>query len=185
VTGLLGGAFDPPHNGHVALCVAALEQLELDRLVVLVAAAPGHKHVVAPAESRLRLAEAAFAGLSVTIELDRHARTVDLLRDGRWEDPVFVVGADQFCDFPTWKEPDEVLRLARLAVATRPGYPQDRLDDVLARLAEPRRVSFFAIPPVNASSTTVRERVAQGDPIDDLVPAEVAELVRRLGLYRR
>ena len=185
MTGLLGGAFDPPHNGHVALADAALEQLELDGLVVLVAAEPGHKHVVAAAESRLRLAEAAFAGLPVTVELDSHGRTVDLLREGRWADPVFLVGADQFCDFLSWKEPDEILRLARLAVATRPGYPPDRLDSVLARLAEPDRVSFFAIPPVDASSTTVRERVAAGEPIEDLVPAEVAELVRRLDLYRR
>ena len=185
MTGLLGGAFDPPHNGHVALAVAALEQLELDGLVVLVAADPGHKQVDAPAESRLRLAEAAFAGLPATVELDRHARTVDLLREGRWSDPLFLVGADQFCDFPSWKEPDEVLRLARLAVATRPGYPRDRLDAVLEGLERPDRVRFFAIPPVEASSTAVRERVAAGEPIDALVPAAVADLIRRLGLYRR
>ena len=71
VTGILGGIFDPPHNGHVALARAALERLPIDRLVVLVAAEPGHRGTVADAASRLRLAEAAFAGLPAEVVLDR------------------------------------------------------------------------------------------------------------------
>jgi nicotinate-nucleotide adenylyltransferase len=183
--GLLGGAFDPPHLGHVALARAALDRFALDRIVALVAADPGHKRVDAPADARLRLAEAAFAELPLDVELDGHARTVDLLREGRWADPLFLVGADEFCDFMSWKEPDEVLRLARLAVATRPGFPRDRLDTMLARLSQPDRVEFFEIPPIDASSTEIRRRVAAGEAIDDLVPPAVAALVRELDLYRR
>ncbi len=131
--GLFGGAFDPPHNGHVALAHAAEAKLGLDDVLVLVAADPGHKRVETPAATRLELARAAFPDLRV--ELDEHARTVDLLRaHPEWDDAVFLIGADQFCDFRSWKEPDEVLRRARIAVATRPGFPRARLDAVLAQL---------------------------------------------------
>jgi nicotinate-nucleotide adenylyltransferase len=185
MTGLLGGAFDPPHEGHVALARAALEQLDLDRLVVLVVADPGHKRVDSPAEDRLRLAEAAFARLPVTVELDHHRRTVDLLREGRWSDPLFLVGADEFADFLSWQEPDKLLQLARLGVATRPGYPRERLAPVLEGLAQPDRVLFFEIPPVDVSSTEVRRRLAAGEPLDGLVASTVAELIDERGLYRR
>lgn len=181
VTGLFGGAFDPPHNGHVALARDARSELGLERIVVLVAEAPGHKQVFAPADARLRLARAAFPDCEV--ELDPHPRTVDLLRSRAWDDPVFLVGADQFAEFLTWKEPEAVLELARLGVATRPGFPRERLDAVLARLPDPSRVRFFEIEPVPISSTEVRARVARGEPIDGLVPPPVAALVAELGLY--
>jgi len=184
--GVLGGVFDPPHNGHVALAGAALDQLGLERLEVLVVADPGHKATHADQGERRELARVAFAELPVTVALDDHPRTVDLLRRRRWGgDPLFIVGADEFSAFLSWKEPEEVLRLARLAVATRPGYPRDRLDAVLAQLAHPERVRFFEIPSVAVSSTEVRRRIAAGEPVDDLVPRRVAELVQELGLYRR
>jgi nicotinate-nucleotide adenylyltransferase len=182
LTGLLGGAFDPPHMGHVALADAADRQLGLDRLVVVVVAEPGHKEVHAPADTRVALARAAFPGRKV--ELDRHARTVDMLREGGWDDPVFLIGADEFADFPHWKEPDAVLELVRLGVASRPGYPQEQLDDVLAGLAHPERVLFFEIEPQHVSSREIRERVARGEPIDGLVPPAVADEIAGRGLYR-
>src|SRR5206468_1494832 len=74
------------------------------------------------------------------VELDPHARTVDMLRERSFGDAVFLIGADQFADFLTWKEPNGVLELARLAVATRPGFPRERLDGVLAELDRPDRV---------------------------------------------
>src|SRR6185503_790997 len=98
---------DPPHNGHVALVRAARERLGLDDVVVLVAAAPGHRATHCPAEVRLALARLAFP--RARVELDGHARTVDLLSEKRWPDPVFLIGADQLEAFPTWKEPDVVL----------------------------------------------------------------------------
>jgi nicotinate-nucleotide adenylyltransferase len=184
--GLLGGTFDPPHNGHVALARAAVEQLGLDRLVVLVVAHPGHREVSAPAEARLRLAQAAFRAVpSTEVELDGHARTVDLLREGRWRDPLFLVGADEFAGFLSWKEPEEVLALARLGVATRPGYPREQVERVLAELRHPERVVLFEIPPVAVSSSMLRRSISGGERIDSLVPPAVAELVSELDLYRR
>jgi nicotinate-nucleotide adenylyltransferase len=185
VTGVLGGAFDPPHNGHVALARAALDKLGLERLLVLVVADPGHKDVELDLETRLRLARAAFGGLPrTTIERDDHSRTVDSLRERRLDDPLFLIGADEFADFPTWKDPKGVLEQARLAVATRPGYPREALERVLAALDRPERVLFFEIEPLEISSRDVRARAARGEPVDGLVPPEVAGLIEELGLYR-
>src|SRR5205823_1834868 len=109
VLGLYGGAFDPPHKGHVELARVAKDELGLDRLLVLVSADPGHKRVETPAATRLELARAAFPDDEVA--LDEHARTIDMLcAHPEWHDPLFLIGADEFCDFLSWKEPDEVLR---------------------------------------------------------------------------
>ncbi len=183
--GLYGGAFDPPHRGHVALARRAKEKLELDRLIVLVAAAPGHKRVDTASAVRLSLARSAFPDDEVL--LDEHPRTIDTLRahpEWSFDSPVFLLGADQFCELPSWKEPEEVLRLAKLGVATRPGFPRERLDDVLAVLTQPERVLFFDLEPIPVASSDVRERVAAGLRVDDLVPAAVAALIRADGLYR-
>lgn len=182
MTGLFGSIFDPPHNGHVAVVRCARDHFDLDRLVVLVVADPGHKAVATDATDRLALARLAFPAEEV--ELDPYERTVDMLRARRFDDPLFLVGADEFCDFLDWKDPDGVLELARLGVATRPGYPRDRLDRVLAELERPDRVDFFDIEPLDVSSSEIRRRVAAGEPVDGLVPAAVAAGIERLGLYR-
>ena len=96
---------------------------------------------------------------------------------------MFVLGADELVAFSGWKRPARVLELARLAVATRPGVPDERVREATARLPAPDRISFFELSPVPVSSTQVRERVARGEPIDDLVPPAVAEKIARLGLY--
>ena len=182
VTVLYGGAFDPPHLGHVAVADAARKQFAVERLVVLVSERPGHRQVHAAAEDRLALARAAFPADDV--RLDPYPRTVELLRAERFDDPVFVVGADQFQGFLSWSEPSEVLERTRLAVATRPGFRRAELDGVLEQLDEPERVIFFEIEPNPAASTDVRARAAAGEPLDGLVPAAVAQLVAERGLYR-
>jgi nicotinate-nucleotide adenylyltransferase len=186
MTGLLGGAFDPPHNGHVALARGAIEQLGLDRLVVLVVAEPAHKAVEHDADTRLRLARAAFEGLpGVEVRRDDHARTVDSLRAGDYGDAIFLVGADEFADFLDWKEPDELLEQVRLGVGTRPGFPREPLERVLGALRRPDRVLFFDVDPHDISSRDLRARVAAGEAIDAQVPPAVAALIREAGLYRR
>jgi nicotinate-nucleotide adenylyltransferase len=161
----------------------AKEELGLGPLRVLVSADPGHKHVETPADIRLRLARAAFPRDEVV--LDEHPRTVDLLRaHPEWSDPIFLIGADQFRSFLTWKEPDEVLRLARLGVATRPGFSRDQLEPVLSQLEHPERVLFFEIEPTPVASRGLRERLAQGEDVGPEVPSAVGELIRSEGLYR-
>lgn len=191
--GFLGGTFDPPHLGHVALARAALRELGLDRLLVVVVGEPPHKTVETDAETRFRLAEAAFADVA-DVEVSRH----ELERTGpsytvetaswaaeRFRDPVFVVGADEFADFLTWKDPNGVLARARLAVATRPGYDRETLETVLAHVERPDRVRLFELEPIPIASRDIRARVARGEPIDGLVAPGVARLVDELRLYRR
>jgi nicotinate-nucleotide adenylyltransferase len=182
VIGLLGGAFDPPHNGHVALARAAKERFGLDRLVVMVVAEPGHKRVATPADTRVELARAAFPDEDVVLE--REPYTVDALRDGRYRDAIFLIGADEFCDFPSWKDPDGVLEQVRIGVATRPGYPRGRIESVLQQLRRPGRIEFFEIPEVPVASRDVRERLANGESPAELLPPAVARLVEERGLYR-
>jgi nicotinate-nucleotide adenylyltransferase len=190
VTGLYGGVFDPPHNGHVALAMAALEHFDLQQLFVLVVIDPGHKRAELEFQGRFDLARLAFGDLPRTeVHPEGHARTVDALRaherrENRFADAVFFVGADEFADFLSWKDPNGVLELARLAVATRPGYPRERLEPVLEGLEHPERVEFFEIPAVNASSHDIRARLRKGEPIHELVPESVARAIEIAGLYR-
>jgi len=171
--GLFGGAFDPPHNGHVALVSAAKRALGLDRVIVVVTAAPGHKDVYAPAEARLALARAAFPDDEVV--LDEHPRTVDLLRaHPEWHGAVFLLGADELEGFRSWKEPDEVLRLVTLGVAARPGH-------ALPPVAPGRTETFALDEPV--TSRGLRARLQAGENVSDAVPAAVWEAIEREGLY--
>jgi nicotinate-nucleotide adenylyltransferase len=190
--GLLGGTFDPPHVGHVALAEAAVRELRLERLLVVVVGEAPHKPVDTDAETRLRLAGAAFAGLPrVEVsrqELDRPgpSYTVDTARWAAREfgDVVFVIGADEFADFLSWKEPDEILELVRVAVAARTSAQEERLAAVRARLRRPNRVLAFPFPLVHASSREIRARIARGDAVDELVAPGALPLVHALGLYR-
>jgi nicotinate-nucleotide adenylyltransferase len=187
-TGILGGAFDPPHAGHVALAEEAIRRFGLERLFVLVVAEPGHKPVATPVEERLGLARAAFADLALAeVQREEHAYTVDSLRSGDYDQDqgaaVFLVGADEFADFLTWKEPEEILDRVRLGVATRPGYPRERLLEVVGELGRPDRVELFDIPAVDVSSSDLRLRLARGESAEDLLPAAVARRVVERGLY--
>ena len=183
--GLLGGVFDPPHVGHVALARAGIEQLELEMVLVLVVANPGHKRATTSAATRLELARLAFGELpGVQIELDPHPRTVDSLEARRPKDAAFLVGADELAGFLEWKNPERVLELVRLGVAMRPGVPYGRLREARTRLPAPDRISYFEMQPTPVSSTDIRNRVARGESIDGLVPPKVAEAIARLGLYR-
>jgi nicotinate-nucleotide adenylyltransferase len=173
VTLVFGGAFDPPHAGHLALLEGVKRHFGDERVLVLVVADPGHREVVSSAADRLALARAAFPDEDV--ELDEQPRTIDMLRARRLVDPVLVLGSDQLADFSTWKEPDAVLELARLAVGGRPGFAVTNL---------PPGVTFFEIEPMPVSSTEIRRRVAASEPIDGLVSPAVAAEIARLGLYR-
>jgi nicotinate-nucleotide adenylyltransferase len=173
VIGIFGGAFDPPHAGHVALVRAAEKELGLERVIVVVVADPGHKEVETPGEVRLELARAAFPGYEVVI--DEHARTIDMLRaHPEWHGAVFLLGADEFAEFPSWKKPDEVLGLVELGVAARPGHPAGQGDS--------GRVRFFDLDEP-ATSRDVRARLDRGEDASDVIPAAVWGIIKRDGLY--
>jgi nicotinate-nucleotide adenylyltransferase len=134
---------------------------------------PGHKPTVLDAATRLELARLAFRDLPNTeVRLDDHPYTVDLLRDETFEDGVLVIGADQWAVFDTWKEPQEILGLIPVAVAARPGQPVPAGD-----------VQVFEIEQLPIASHDVRERIARGESIHDVVPTAVAREIERRGLY--
>jgi len=189
---VFGGAFDPPHLGHVALVRAALEHFGFERVLVVPAGDPPHKAVATPAKIRAQLAGLAFADIAQAeispLELAPGGPryTVDTLQRLResYDDLTLLVGADQFAALLGWREPDTILELASLAVANRPGYDDQELLPVLTALDRPERVTFFSIPAHPISSQEIRARVHDGLPIDDLVPRSVADEIDRRGLYR-
>lgn len=186
--GLLGGSFDPFHNGHLWLVRAALDDAGCDRVWVVPAARPPHKPglVLAPFEHRLAMCRAALADLERVTVSDCEARregpsfTIDTLEElaaqvGLGHDWVLVMGADMAADFQTWRDPDGIRARARLAVAARPA---GRLPPGLGEVDE-----LPGTPP-DVTATDIRRRVAAGEPIVDLVPPGIDGYITAHGLYR-
>lgn len=189
--GILGGTFDPPHAGHVAAGRAANETLGLDRLLLVVANDPWQKsgqRTVSPAEDRYALAEALAedipGAVASRLEIDRggpsySVDTVEELRALAGGSPLelfLVVGADLVPELETWHRAERLRDLVTLAVVSRPtgaeppvppGWRAVRVDG----------------PQVAISSSELRDRIAAGEPIDDLVPAGVVRCIRRRGMY--
>lgn len=175
----------------------AHDQLGLDRVLLVPVHTPPHKEAAGdpgPDErvALCRLAIGDDARLAVsTVEVERGgpSYTVDTLREVHARQPgdelTFIVGGDMAQSLPTWREPAEVLRLARLAVAERGGV---RRADILERLAAvpgaPDRVTFFDMPRMDVSSSLVRRRAAAGRPVRYLVPDAVAQRLASTGAYR-
>jgi nicotinate-nucleotide adenylyltransferase len=190
--GILGGSFNPPHNGHLVLAAQAWWQLGLERVLLVPAGAPPHKVIEddVPASTRLALTAAA-AGQDPRFTVDETEivsglrYTVDTLtaigRTRPGAELWFLVGSDSLLAFDTWKEPRHILGLCRLAVALRPGDDASR---VTAAAAEHGDAVVLDMPPLGISSTDVRRRVRAGAPITGLVPAAVERLIIELGLYR-
>jgi nicotinate-nucleotide adenylyltransferase len=194
--GILGGTFNPPHIAHLVMAQEALDQLDLIRVVLVPAAIPPHKEVLDDpgSDARValcRLATEHDARLEVsTVEVDRGGPsfTVDTLRELDARHPehalTFIVGGDMANSLPTWREPQEILRLARLAVAERENVGREDIARRLQSLHADGRVAFFAMPRIDVSSSAIRHRVATGRPIRYLVPDAVAEAIASRGLYR-
>jgi nicotinate-nucleotide adenylyltransferase len=175
----------------------AFEQLGLDRVLLMPVALPPHKEAADDpgAEVRVRLCELAVAGderFAVSrVEVDRGGAsyTVDTLRTlheaGQGDDLTFIVGGDMAHSLPSWREPEGVLALARLAVGERSGLAREDLAARLAPLHDGDRVSFFDMPRIDLSSSAVRGRVAQGRSIRYLVPDAVASEIHERRLYRQ
>jgi nicotinate-nucleotide adenylyltransferase len=210
--GILGGMFNPPHLGHLALARQARQQLSLERVALVPANLAPHKDVEDDpgAEHRLRMCRLLVDdvdGLSAcALEIERGGRsyTVDTLRAMHTRHPgarlTFIVGADAACTLAGWREPETVLELADLAVAPRAGFSRRQVLDAVAAagadhgvpelpasLAEHGRaapVLFLDTPAIDVSSSTVRRRAAGGEQIEQLVGDAVARHIAEHGLYR-
>ncbi len=186
--GIFGGTFDPPHIGHLIVAQDAWAELELDRVVFMPAAVPPHKSdwSITPAAVRLEMLRAAVAGdprFEVSdLELRRAgpSYTVDTLRELHAREPgvvlFFMLGVDQFREFHTWREPEEVARLAHLVVLSRDGETVEEKPGLPCKRLSVTRIDL--------SATAIRARVAAGEPIRYLVPEGVTAVIGREGLYR-
>jgi nicotinate-nucleotide adenylyltransferase len=192
--GVMGGTFDPIHHGHLVAAEEARWQFGLDRVVFVPTGQPWQKAAgVSDAEDRYLMtviataSNPAFSVSRLEIDSPGPTYTVDTLRRLRAElDPdvrlFFVTGADAVLQILTWKDPDEVLALAELIAATRPGHDLADLAEKVPAAAG--RVHPMRIPALAISSTEIRARVAAGAPIQYLVPEGVARYIEKRGLYR-
>jgi nicotinate-nucleotide adenylyltransferase len=192
--GVFGGAFDPPHRAHVALALAALQQLGLDQLRIVPTGTAWHKsRGLTPAQHRLAMARLAFGPLEKVVVDEREicrsgpSYTVDTLREILTEFPLgelfLVLGEDQAAAFNSWHESATISQLAIICVAGRVGIGRVSLiDDVHpANIPESRRLSMA---PDEVSATLIRQRLAQGDDIAGLVFEPVARYIERHHLYQ-
>jgi nicotinate-nucleotide adenylyltransferase len=193
--GVLGGTFDPIHHGHLVIAEEAREALGLERVLLVPAATPPHKpgQPVTDAAHRLEMARLAIAGnpaFSVSgLEVERGGasytvETLEALRAAGIEEPWFILSAEALAGLPTWREPERVLALARLAVVPRGGFePLDR-GWVAARFpGREERVRFLDGPLLPISGSVVRRRAAAGRSVRYLVPDAVAAYIAEHALY--
>ena len=184
--GVLGGTFDPVHIGHLVAAVNVRHALDLDRVLLVVANAPWQKSArrITPAADRLAVVQAAVQGTEGVeasgIEVDRggESYTADTLeeleRPGR--ELFLVVGSDVAAELHTWRRPEVVARLATLVVVSRGGSPD--VDP-----GHPWRVEHVRIPKLDVSSSDLRDRAADGRPLEHLVPLAAIACIRERGLY--
>ncbi len=195
--GILGGTFDPIHLGHLAIAEEAREVLGLERVLFVPAGVPPHKQglPISPAEDRLSMVELAIAANpwfeASRVELDRDgpSYTVDtvaalLSPTGPAGAITVLLSAELFGSLPSWHEPERLLRLARVAVVPRPGYPEPSIAVLPERWQElAPRVTVLSGPHVAVSATEIRARVGAGRSIRYLVPDAVAAYIGDHGLY--
>ncbi len=197
--GILGGSFNPIHNGHLAMAEAARAAHGLDRVLFVPAGRPPHKGAdLAPAEDRLEMVRLALQGREgfeaspLEVERPGTSYTVDTLEELRRLQPeaelFFILGEDSIPELPGWRSAPRILHLARIVAVNRAGsrahfrkgdFP-GVTPEVIARL-EADRVTMSPAP---EESRRIRDAIRRGEPIDGMVPRRVAELIRTRGLYQ-
>jgi nicotinate-nucleotide adenylyltransferase len=193
--GILGGTFDPVHNGHLHIANALRAALDLERVVWVPAGRPPHKtgQIVSSDRDRLAMLELALAGSATnqisTIDIERSgpsytADTLKILAERFTPARLFfLMGEDSLRDLPTWHDPERLLQAAELAVAARPGVDAD-LESVVRRVPTVQgRVHLIPTKEVAISSSDIRRWVGEHQSIQGLVPAAVEAYIRDHGLY--
>ncbi|MDZ7660232.1 nicotinate (nicotinamide) nucleotide adenylyltransferase [Fodinibius sp.] len=189
--GLLGGSFDPVHNGHLSIAESFLESDLLDELWILLTPDPPHKIDRAQADYQLRLEmlQAAFKDFDnvnvsdIEKQLPQPSytiQTLEYLKD-QYPDNTFYlcIGGDSLRDFKQWKNWSKILDHTDLLVAQRPSTDNNKIDNFLKD-----HVHYVDHDPIKISSTTIRDAVANGDDISGLVPSSVKGIIENEQLYR-
>lgn len=195
--GILGGTFDPPHNGHLEIGREALEKLCLDRVIFMVAGSPQLKRnpVIAPAEQRMAMTELAVSGEKAfeasSLEVRRTGATytaqtlaeIEKLGEGR-DELYFIIGMDNLAGLRAWYKPDEIIKRSILVVVPRPDEPGPDLMELEKDIPGiTRRLIMLDGPLVNTSASDIRRKASKGEDISCLVPQKVAEYIELNHLY--
>jgi nicotinate-nucleotide adenylyltransferase len=186
--GILGGTFDPPHNGHIAVARTALKEFDLRNVIFVPAKYPPHKQAeeISSETDRLNMLKLAvdnYPEFEVSeMELNREGLsfTIDTLREiknlfSEFE-IVFIIGADNIAEMESWFKPEEILETATVVAFNRPGFtPGGRFKS---------RIKMFNMLPVDISSTEIREKLRSGREVTGLLPAAVLDYIEKNSLYR-
>jgi nicotinate-nucleotide adenylyltransferase len=193
--GILGGAFNPPHTGHLVCAQESLVQLELDKVVFMPVGHAPHRELEGDpgAEERLEMVELAIADderfevSRAEVDRDGPSYTVDTLRSLRAtaaDDELFLIlGGDQAAALPTWHEPEQVLALATVVVLERLSWSRQAIGIKIGRLDGVQGIRYLDMPIIQISSSSIRRRAAAGQPIRYLTPDKVAAYIEANGLY--
>lgn len=194
--GILGGTFDPPHNGHCALAAQSLRQLHLTSVYWVLTPDPPHKEFpeITAYPLRREMVRAAIGGNPAfhlcEVESERPgphymADTIPILQKRNPNaEFILLLGEDSLRDLPTWHRPRDLLALCELAVLRRPNRMADMttLESKLPGIG--KRTTFLDAAPIDISSTKIRDRIRYGESIEGMVPAAVEKIIRQESLYR-
>jgi len=189
--GLFGGTFDPIHRAHLEVARQSLIQMDLDKVILVPSKHPPHKDEkgLTGAELRYRMVELAIEDReamevsAVEIEREGPSYTVDTLKEMEkiYDEIMFIVGADNLINIKTWKKPEELLQMCPFVVAPRGGVLEE---DFHEEIFNGKDLRFLNMSEISLSSTEIRERIADGQSVDGLVPGKVLDLIEKKGLYR-
>jgi nicotinate-nucleotide adenylyltransferase len=192
--GVVGGTFDPIHLGHIVMAEGAADCVPLDRVLLIPAAEPPHRGpAAAPAHDRLEMARIAAAGhprlevCDIEVRRSGPSFTVDTLRELARKRPgdelYLVLGWDAARDIAAWRDPRELMRLARLVVVPRPGYPAPRPEDLVAAGIDPERTLLCDISTPAVESRDIRRMLERGEGLTGLLDPGVEAYLRDRRLY--
>jgi len=197
--GILGGTFDPVHNGHIMMAKEAKKRLDLAEVLFIPTARTPLKEGtdITSVEHRIQMVLLAIEGYDYfrlsRIEIDRGGTsyTVDTLAAleqeyGAGYEFFYIIGLDSLGTLPGWKQPERLIKMCRLVAVARPDYSLPDLDVIEKSLPGiSKRLIYLDKPEVDISATEIRRMVAEGLPVDHLVPGPVAEYIRKHGLYKK
>lgn len=195
--GVLGGTFDPPHNGHLQIAKTVLQELGLDRMIFMVAGSPQLKRnpVITPAEHRLAMTELAvskeelFEVSSLEVRREGATHTAQTLAEmdelgGGKDELFFVIGMDNLAGLYAWHQPEEIIQRCTLVVVPRPSAGKidtDKLEKDIPGIT--RRLVILDKPLIDISASDIRRKASKGEDISCLVPPSVAEYIKAHRLY--
>jgi nicotinate-nucleotide adenylyltransferase len=193
--GIMGGTFDPVHYGHLVAAESARCSFALEQVIFVPSGQPPHKldRQLSPAEERLRMTELAiadnphFVASDWEVRRDRISYTYDTLRAFRQKygddtELFFIIGADSALQIRQWRKFEEFADYCSFIAATRPGY---HLEDCELPEKLAQKLFFVEVPQLDISSSDIRRRVAEGEPIKYLLPPSVEEYIIERGLYKK